>query len=34
LIVVNEPPEFFAQTIKSDYEKYGSLIRKIGLQPK
>ena len=34
LIVVNEPPEFFAQTIKSDYEKYGALIKKIGLQPK
>lgn len=34
LIVQNEPPEFFAQTIKSDYEKYGALIKKIGLQPK
>lgn len=34
LIVQNEPPEFFAKTIKSDYEKYGALIKKIGLQPK
>ncbi len=34
LIVQNEPPEFFAKTIKSDYEKYGALIKKIGLKPK
>jgi tripartite-type tricarboxylate transporter receptor subunit TctC len=34
LIVQNEPPEFFAETIKSDFEKYGALIKKIGLQPK
>jgi tripartite-type tricarboxylate transporter receptor subunit TctC len=33
LIVVNEPPEFFAQVLKSDYEKYGKLIRAIGFQP-
>jgi tripartite-type tricarboxylate transporter receptor subunit TctC len=32
LIVVTEPPEVFAQTIKSDYEKYGKLIRDIGLR--
>ena len=32
LIVVTEPPEAFAQTIKSDYEKYGKLIREIGLR--
>ena len=33
LIVVTEPPEFFASTIKSDYAKYGKLIRDIGFQP-
>jgi tripartite-type tricarboxylate transporter receptor subunit TctC len=32
LKVVTEPPEYFAQTIKSDYEKYGKLIRDIGLR--
>ena len=34
LTVVAESPEFFAQTLRSDYEKYGKLIRAIGLQPK
>lgn len=33
LIIVTEPPEFFAQTIRSDYEKYGKLIRTIGFKP-
>jgi tripartite-type tricarboxylate transporter receptor subunit TctC len=33
LIVVTEPPEHFAQVIKSDYAKYGKLIRDIGFQP-
>ena len=33
LIVVNESPEFFAKTIKSDYDKYGKLIRTIGFKP-
>ena len=33
LTVVAETPESFAQTLKSDYEKYGKLIRMIGLQP-
>lgn len=33
LAVVNEPPEYFANTIKSDYEKYGKLIKAIGFQP-
>lgn len=33
LTVVTESPEFFARTLKSDYEKYGRLIREIGLQP-
>ncbi len=33
LIIVTEPPEFFAATIKSDYAKYGKLIKEIGFQP-
>jgi tripartite-type tricarboxylate transporter receptor subunit TctC len=33
LTVVNESPEQFAQTLKSDYEKYGKLIRAINFQP-
>ena len=33
LILVSEPPEFFAATIRSDYAKYGKLIRDIGFQP-
>ena len=32
LTVVAEPPEFFAEMLNSDYEKYGKLIRTIGLQ--
>ena len=33
LTVVAETPESFARTLKSDYEKYGKLIRTIGFQP-
>ena len=33
LIIVTEPPEFFTSTIKSDFAKYGKLIRDIGFQP-
>ena len=33
LIVVTEPPEYFAATLKSDFAKYGKLIRDIGFQP-
>lgn len=33
MTVVAEPPEFFARTLKSDYEKYGKLMRAIGFQP-
>ena len=33
LIIVTEPPEFFAAAIKSDYAKYGKLIRDIGFRP-
>jgi tripartite-type tricarboxylate transporter receptor subunit TctC len=32
LIIVTEPPEFFVTTLKSDYDKYGKLIRDIGFQ--
>ena len=33
LIIVGEPPEFFAQLLKTEYAKYGKLIRDIGFQP-
>ena len=33
LIIVTEPPEFFANAIRSDYAKYGKLIKDIGFQP-
>jgi len=33
LTVVAETPESFTQTLRSDYEKYGKLIRAIGLKP-
>jgi tripartite-type tricarboxylate transporter receptor subunit TctC len=33
LTVVAEPPEFFTQTLKSDFAKYGKLIRDIGFRP-
>jgi tripartite-type tricarboxylate transporter receptor subunit TctC len=33
LIVVAETPEYFAELIRSDYAKYGKLVRDIGFQP-
>jgi tripartite-type tricarboxylate transporter receptor subunit TctC len=33
LIIVTEPPEFFADLLKSDYAKYGKLVRDIGFTP-
>ena len=33
LIIVTEPPEFFGEVIRSDYEKYGKLARDIGFTP-
>jgi tripartite-type tricarboxylate transporter receptor subunit TctC len=33
LIVVTEPPEYFGDLIRSDYAKYGKLVRDIGFQP-
>jgi tripartite-type tricarboxylate transporter receptor subunit TctC len=32
LIIVNESPEFYAEFIKSEYAKYGKIVRDIGLQ--
>jgi tripartite-type tricarboxylate transporter receptor subunit TctC len=33
LIVANESPEYFDKFIKSEYAKYGKLVRDIGFQP-
>jgi len=33
LIVVTESPEYFGDMIRSDYAKYGKLVRDIGFQP-
>jgi len=33
LIVVTETPEYFGDVIRSDYAKYGKLVRDIGFQP-
>src|SRR2546429_2890756 len=33
LIVVAESPEYFGEVIRSDYAKYGKLVRDIGFQP-
>jgi tripartite-type tricarboxylate transporter receptor subunit TctC len=33
LIVVNESPEYFAEILKSDYAKYGKLVKDIGFTP-
>src|SRR5262252_4561464 len=33
LIIVTEPPEFFGDMIRSDYEKYGKLAHDIGFKP-
>src|SRR6185369_12999843 len=33
LIIRTEPPEFFAQVLKSDFDKYGKLVKDIGFQP-
>ena len=33
LIIRTESPEFFAQVLKSDYEKYGRLVKSIGFVP-
>jgi tripartite-type tricarboxylate transporter receptor subunit TctC len=33
LIIVTESPEFFANLLKSDFAKYGKLVKDIGFQP-
>src|SRR5205809_2650181 len=33
LIIVGESPEFFAELLKSDYAKYGKLVKEIGFTP-
>jgi tripartite-type tricarboxylate transporter receptor subunit TctC len=33
LLVVAEPPEFFANLLRSDYAKYGKLVKDIGFTP-
>jgi len=33
LIIRTESPEFFAEVLKADYEKYGSLVKAIGYVP-
>ena len=34
LEIHTEPPEFFAETIKSDFVKWGKLARDIGFKPR
>jgi tripartite-type tricarboxylate transporter receptor subunit TctC len=33
LIIVTKSPEFFAAVLKSDYDKYGKLVKDIGFTP-
>jgi hypothetical protein len=33
LIIVTESPEYFGEMIRSDYAKYGKLVRDIGFTP-
>lgn len=33
LVVVTESPEYFAELLKRDYQKYGDLVRAIGFKP-
>ncbi len=33
LIIVTEPPEFFSNLLKSDFAKYGKLVKDIGFVP-
>ena len=33
LIIVTEPPDYFASLLKEDFDKYGKLVKDIGFQP-
>jgi tripartite-type tricarboxylate transporter receptor subunit TctC len=33
LIITTEPPEFFGDLLRTDYQKYGNLVKSIGFQP-
>jgi tripartite-type tricarboxylate transporter receptor subunit TctC len=33
LIIVTEPPEYFSALLKSDFDRYGKLVKDIGFQP-
>ena len=33
LIIVTEPPEYFGEALRSDYAKYGKLVKDIGFTP-
>ena len=33
LIITTESPEFFGRILKTDYEKYGTLVKSIGFNP-
>ena len=33
LIVVSQPPDYFAELIRKDFQKYGKLVRDIGFTP-
>jgi hypothetical protein len=33
LIVVNESAEYYTEFIKTEYAKYGKIVREIGLKP-
>ena len=34
LTAVTEPPEYFEQVFKTQYERFGNIIKAIGYQPK
>ena len=34
MYVVNESPKYFEDAIKSDFVKYGKLVRDIGFEPR
>jgi hypothetical protein len=34
LTAIAQPPEFFEQVFRSQYERFGNIIKSIGYQPK